>query len=269
MNLVQRDSLRVLLAEDNTTNQLVAQSILKKVGVYCDVVANGFEALKALEAGPYDLVFMDCQMPEMDGFEATEQIRRPDSRVQNRDIPIIAMTAHAMPGAREECLQAGMNDYLPKPVEPQTLVEKINEWLPRAGETRLSDTFASPMGSEPQSSADSSERVLPVFDRTGMLDRLMGDQELAQLLIKGYIEDIPRQMQALKASLDTEDFESAGRKAHSIKGASANVGGEALRSVAKDIEKACATGDIAAAKEALPELEAQFETLKQAMRESV
>jgi signal transduction histidine kinase/CheY-like chemotaxis protein len=120
---------RILLAEDNPTNQKVAQAILRKMGCQADVVANGQEAVNALRAIPYDLVLMDCQMPEMDGFEATRHIRSDNSRVLNPAIPIIALTAYTMQGDRERCLQSGMDDFIAKPVQPRELAEKISRWL--------------------------------------------------------------------------------------------------------------------------------------------
>jgi len=120
---------RLLLVEDNTTNQKVALSILKKLGLRADAVANGAEAIAALESIPYDLVLMDVQMPVMDGLEATERIRAPRSTVLNHAVPIIAMTAEAMHGDRDRCLAVGMNDYVTKPVNPQALVERLAQWL--------------------------------------------------------------------------------------------------------------------------------------------
>lgn len=125
-------AIRILLAEDNVTNQQVAVRILKNLGWHTDVVANGAEAVQALETIPYDLVLMDVQMPVMDGFEATRRIRSPESAVQNHRVPVIAMTAHTMQGARERCLGAGMNDFVTKPFSPKTLAEVLKKWL--AGE---------------------------------------------------------------------------------------------------------------------------------------
>jgi signal transduction histidine kinase/CheY-like chemotaxis protein len=125
----KKRKIRILLAEDNMINQQVALNILEKFGYRADAVANGQEAVGALEMIPYDLVLMDVQMPEMDGFEATAEIRNPNSEVIDHDIPIVAMTAHAMKGDREHCLKVGMNDYLTKPVDPRAMLEMLEKWL--------------------------------------------------------------------------------------------------------------------------------------------
>jgi signal transduction histidine kinase/CheY-like chemotaxis protein len=120
---------RILVAEDNATNQLVARKLLEKLGYRVGVVASGIEVLPALRDIPYDLVLMDCEMPEMDGFEATRRIRAGEAGTARRSIPIIAMTARAMQGDREICLDAGMNDYIPKPVEFTALANALDRWL--------------------------------------------------------------------------------------------------------------------------------------------
>ncbi|MCX6359853.1 MAG: response regulator [Armatimonadetes bacterium] len=129
-----RLSGRVLVAEDNPTNQLVALMILRKLGLRADAVANGVEALAAMRTTPYDIVLMDCQMPEMDGFEAARRVRDASSNVLDQSVPIIAMTAGAMRGDRDACLQAGMNDYITKPVRPADLAEVLGRWLTRRGD---------------------------------------------------------------------------------------------------------------------------------------
>jgi CheY-like chemotaxis protein len=125
----RKHNRRILLVEDNLINQKVALSILKKLGYHADVASNGREAIITLKTIPYDLVLMDCQMPEMDGYEATAHIRDSKSTVLDHDVPIIAMTAHAMTGDREKCLGAGMNDYLTKPVAPENLSDLLAKWL--------------------------------------------------------------------------------------------------------------------------------------------
>jgi len=121
----------ILIVDDNITNQQVAVGLLKRLGLRADAVASGVEAIKALETLPYDLVLMDLQMPEMDGLEATRQIRNPHSPAHNHEVPIIAMTANAMASDREECLDAGMNDYVSKPISRRALAEALGRWLPR------------------------------------------------------------------------------------------------------------------------------------------
>jgi two-component system sensor histidine kinase/response regulator len=122
---------RVLVVEDNAVNQKVAQGLLKKFGVQVDLAANGEEALSSLSHLSFDLVLMDCQMPVMDGYEATQRIRLPQSNVLNRKIPIIAMTANSMQGDREKCLAVGMDDFISKPVNPSKLQEALTRWLPK------------------------------------------------------------------------------------------------------------------------------------------
>jgi CheY-like chemotaxis protein/HPt (histidine-containing phosphotransfer) domain-containing protein len=275
---MRRGAVRILLAEDNITNQQVALGILKKLGLRADAVANGAEAVTALETLPYDLVLMDVQMPEMDGLEATQHIRNPQSAVRNHQIPIIAMTAHAMQGDRERCIGAGMNDYVSKPVSPQALVEALDRWLPKEERTEYplsnkeSPTVKETHNTNPpldvgHSLLDSGYSQFPVFDRAGLMARLMDDEDLAGKVAGGFLEDIPRQIEVLKGSLKAGDAPRTERQAHSIKGASANVGGERLRAVAFEMEKAGKTGDLEAVTARLPELETQFDRLKEAMNE--
>jgi two-component system, sensor histidine kinase and response regulator len=120
--------VRVLLAEDNTVNQKVATLILEKLGIRPDLAANGCEAVKMFEMAPYDLIFMDCQMPDMDGYAASRQIRLGET--DGRRVAIIAMTAEAMAGSREACLAAGMDDYIAKPVKMEEIYEALRKWLP-------------------------------------------------------------------------------------------------------------------------------------------
>ena len=259
LNLFAGRKARILLAEDNITNQQVAVGILKKFGLRADAVANGAEALQALETIPYDLVLMDVQMPVMDGLEATRQIRDPQSAVRHHAIPIIAMTAHAMQGDRERCLEAGMNDYLSKPVSPQALAEVLARWLPKKNE----EVKMLPAG---VTSPPVPPAVLPVvFDRAGMLERFSNDEDLARVVTESFLNDIPRQIQALRAYVDAWEAPGAERQAHTIKGASAAVGGEALSALAFEMEKSGKAGDLGSVAARMDDLEREFVRLKEAM----
>ena len=191
-------------------------------------------------------------MPEMDGLEATRNIRNSRSAVRNHAVPIIAMTAHAMQGDREKCLEAGMDDYVTKPISPQILVAVLGKWLINGGRSDAT-------GAEKN---DDQQAGPPVWDRKGMLERLMDDEDLAQTILKGFLEDIPQQIRALREFLKAGDREGAKRQAHTIKGASANIGGDRLRAVAYEMEKTAKTNDLKAAAQLMTELEEQFEQLQ-------
>jgi KaiC/GvpD/RAD55 family RecA-like ATPase/CheY-like chemotaxis protein len=258
-------AVRILLAEDNITNQQVALGILKKLGLRADAVANGAEAVKSLETLPYDLVLMDVQMPEMDGIEATRRIRNPQSAVTNHGVPIIAMTAHAMQGDRERCLTAGMNDYVTKPVSPQALAQALDKWLPNEeGELQAAQNDQKDSNST-EVSIDESQA--PIFNKADMLARLMNDENLARTVVEGFLNDIPRQIEVLRGYVETGDVTNAERQAHTIKGASANVGGEALRSVAFEMEKVGKEKNLDKLTMLLPKLEREFDRLRQAMQQ--
>ncbi len=247
---------RILLAEDNKTNQQVALGILKKFGIRADAVGDGAEALRALQSKEYDLVLMDVQMPVMDGFEATGKIRDPRSAIPNHAIPIIAMTARALKGDRERCLEAGMDDYLAKPITSEELARKLRKWLGKELEK----------GEEEKTEEIKTvEEGEPIFDRDGALKRLMGDEDLFKTVSEAFLEDIPGLIKALRESLERGDASTSERQAHSIKGASAGVGGERLRKVAFDMERDAKSGNLDAAAARLTELEGQFADLKEMM----
>ena len=227
-----------------------------------DEQGTGRNERRGLKTLPYDLVLMDVQMPEMDGIEATRQIRDPRSEVPNRRIPIIAMPAHAMQGDRERCLEAGMNDYVAKPVSPRALAEALDKWLPE-GSAAMTDR--APGAPEGPASMPAQQPETLVFDRAGMMTRVMDDEELAKEILAAFLEDIPQQIAALRTFLEAGDARGAERQAHTIKGASATVGGERLRAVAFEMEKAGRAGDLRAAAGHLAGLDEEFDRLKLAM----
>ncbi len=261
LNEERRRKARILLVEDNFTNQQVTLRILEKLGFRADVANNGREALEALEKVRYDLTFMDVQMPVMDGFAATKAIRAGQARGMIPRMPIIAMTAHAMKGDRERCIEAGMDDYVAKPVLPKTLAEILDKWL---SHTPDSTSAAPPSSVEQETSANP-----PVFDREALKDRLMGDVELVREICKGFLGDMPGQMQSLKEYVEQRDESSAGRQAHMIKGAAANVGAMALNAAALNMEKAAKAGRWDETAVILPEMERRFAVLKNFMEEEL
>ena len=249
----KRHKVRILLAEDSIVNQKVALKILEKLGYRADAVANGLEAVKALETLPYDLVLMDVQMPEMDGFEATAAIRNPHSAVRNHEIPIIAMTAHAMKGDREKCVEAGMNDYVSKPVRPKELSDAIERRLGRDAR-------------EPARVSDPSTK--DVLDRAALLDTLDGDLELWHEIIETFVDDVPEQLAKLKEGLDGNDAALVKRQAHRIKGASANVGAGRMRDCAARLEDTGRAKQLEGALDTFGELEDEFARVRQAVGKS-
>jgi CheY-like chemotaxis protein/HPt (histidine-containing phosphotransfer) domain-containing protein len=259
---LRRGAVRILLAEDNVTNQEVALGILKKLGLRADAVANGAEAVKSLETLPYDLVLMDVQMPVMDGLSATRIIRDPQSAVRNHHIPVIAMTAYAMKGDREKCLEAGMNDYVSKPVEPQALADMLEKWLPKDKAVTQEQTPVNAKGTLPVSVPEPEAQV---FDKAGVMVRLMYDEDLARKVIGRFMDDTPKRIEVLRGHIKAGEAPSAERQAHTIKGASATCGGEALRAVALKMEEAARAGDLESVAARLPELDMQFIRLKEAM----
>jgi HPt (histidine-containing phosphotransfer) domain-containing protein len=201
------------------------------------------------------------QMPVMDGVEATRRIRDPHSAVRNHDIPIIAMTANAMQSDRTECLDAGMNDYVSKPVSRQALAEALVRWLPKEA-AAATERAPVPAGAVSVSAEEPEESV---FDKIGFLDRVMDDEEFARMLMEGFLDDIPKQMRALKEFIGSGDVTGAARQAHTIKGAAANMGGETLRAAAFEVEESLKSGSLGTASAHIPELERQFARLKEAM----
>ncbi len=252
-----RSRFRLLLVEDNPVNQEVAVGILQRLGYRVHVVDSGAGALDALEESDFDLVLMDCQMAEMDGYEATRSIRQPGSRVRNPAVPVVALTAHAMAGDREKCLAAGMNDYLTKPVEPRALDRTLECWL-----TGRSQGDGAPVPRQVQQIP--SEQT--VFDREGLLDRVMGDEQTAQRVVTAFLSSVPGQMAALGRAVIDADAAGARLAAHSIKGAAANAGGQKLFEAAWKAEKMGAAADLDSVAALLPELQMQLARLRPEMK---
>jgi len=246
---------RILVAEDNETNQIVARALLKKLGLVCDMVSNGREVLQLLQVKRYDLIFMDIQMPQLNGYEATTAIRNSSSKLVQNDIPIIAMTAHAMKGDRAKCLEMGMNDYISKPIEVHAISEVIWKWV--LGQD-------APIEIEEDKNLQNDR----VFDLKGLRHRLMGDNQLVNVLAAAFLQDVPKQISALRQALQDQDSGECEIKAHSIKGASANMGGLKLKAIAAEMEKLAKADDLEALSGRFHILESEFEKLKTAIIET-
>ena len=256
-----RGDVRILLVEDNKVNKMVAVGILGKLGFSADTADNGQQAIDMLEAESYDIVFMDVQMPVMDGYQATGAIRGGKTKAANPKVPIIAMTAHAMKGDREKCLQGGMDDYISKPISPRKLAKALEKWLPQAPAKLPPTTDMTP-------GKTAAVGALPVFDYPGLMERIMDDMDLARRVIAAFMEGIPRMLDELREQIVRCDAELAGRQAHKIKGAAANTGFMAMSAIAADMQKAGEKGQMETIIALMPELESQLELVKAKIKDS-
>ena len=236
--------------------------MLEKLGHVADAVGNGREAVELLQRIPFDIVLMDCQMPVMDGFEATRTIRDPANRVRNPQIPIIALTAHAMKGDRELCLEAGMNDYLTKPVNSRELSDVLDRWNPRHARVPEDAHVQKPVP-EPAQEASRQPRD---FDLEGFIERTMEDRDLALEIANAFISDTPTLFAHLAAAVSSGEAEAAGKFAHTLKGSSANMGGEKLSEIAGRMQEAGKENNPKLLASLLPAAEAALESLLAGLR---
>jgi PAS domain S-box-containing protein len=233
----------VLVAEDNVTNREVILGQLKKLGYKAKAVHNGAEAIEAIGRDTYHLILMDCEMPVLDGFEATRRIhsKRPG-------IPIVALTASATVVDRQRCLQVGMNDYLAKPVELIDLADKIAKWISASHRVE----------SAPNQPEDATRPATSTFDPGSLLRRLMGDRELATTVIQGFIEDFPSQLNQLRRCVDNAELPGLRLHAHTLKGSTATVEAKAMHAVALEIERAATAGQLDLCRDLLPRIAEEF-----------
>ncbi|MCK5841957.1 MAG: response regulator, partial [Candidatus Sabulitectum sp.] len=261
LNEMNLEKFRILVVEDNITNQQVAMGILKKTGVRVDAVANGRESVIALEQVPYDLVFMDVQMPVMDGLEATRLIRSTDSKVRNHDVPIIAMTAHAMQGDKDRCLEAGMNDYLSKPISPAPMAKVLKKWLDLDTKAIAGNTVPSPENSV-------EHQAVSVFDAEEFIDRMMNDDDLATLIIQEFKKNSPGLIVTLTDNIKNSNPAEAGHIAHSLKGSGANLSATEFVKTAFAMEQAGKAKNMQLLQELLPALKKQYDDLIEVLEKS-
>ncbi len=219
---------RILVAEDNVINQQVAVSMLTRLDMQVDCVANGRAVLEAIRKQHYDLVLMDVQMPVMDGLAATGEIRRLERTAGGtgkEPLKIVAMTANAMQGDRQKCLAAGMNDYISKPLNQHGLYAMLKKWV---GAGRQAASAPDAMTAAVPSGAADRHGSLPVWDQAGVLRRLDDNQTVARVVTNLFIAHMPDQLTAMEVMVRTNRGPEVARQLHSIKGACANVGAEAM-----------------------------------------
>ena len=236
--------LRLLLAEDNPVNQKLAVRLLEKKGHTVVVAGDGIEAVRAVADQSFDLVLMDVQMPEMDGFEATAAIRAREHGT-GRHIPILAMTAYAMKGDRERCLAAGMDAYVSKPIQPRELWQAIEALVPANGEEQ--------------------ETVSPAVDVQEALDRVGGDSELLHELADVFLADCPRLWHNIAEALAKGDARQLARAAHTLKGSVATFGARAAQALAQQLELQGREGNLTHAADTVARLDGELQRLKSAL----
>jgi len=252
----------VLLVEDNIVNQKVATLLLTRLGCRVSVANHGREAVDAVCAGDFDVVLMDCQMPVMSGFEATQEIRVIDDP-KRRSIPIVAMTANAMAGDRERCLVVGMNDYLSKPVQREALRKMLERWTTpnssRNGTNRSTEM------------KDDNNRETLDRDVLETLRELSGDDEpsLFAELVQIFLDDTPVRLEAIEAAFASADADGIGRAAHALKSSAANLGALALSEMFRDLEQAGREHDIERAGSLIHSVRDEYGRVKEALNAEI
>lgn len=265
--------IRLLLAEDNIVNQKVAVRMLEKLGYRVDVVANGEEALSAVHRQPYDAILMDCQMPEMDGYTATQEIRRREGK--GKRIPIIAMTANTMKGDREHCLNAGMDDFIPKPVKAEILQEVLREWIKLNLEPESSTETPKP---EPPATALTSDTPVAIQDTPSLdqqtlqdLRELGGedDPEFLNSIIEQFLIDLPTHAAAIQDAMTRQDAQALMKAAHALKGSCRNIGATILSEVCGTLETMGRENRLEGIQELQTQMESEIPRMQAALQQEL
>jgi CheY-like chemotaxis protein len=239
--------LRILVAEDNAINQKVALRQLNKLGHAGDAVANGIEAIDALQRVPYDIVFMDCQMPEMDGYQAAREIRRREG--SSKHTTIIAMTAHALVGDREKCIAAGMDDYISKPVKTVDLKRIVAKWQ------NINEI------SEPESSTSSAEKLDSPVDLSYLREAANDDPGEMHLLAELYLLQTRDDLERLRSAVVYGSAFEIERISHTCAGASASIGAKSIVPSFRELEAIGREGDLTLASKVLTRISDEFERI--------
>jgi CheY-like chemotaxis protein len=254
--------LKILLAEDNEVNQVVAVQMLRKRGHAVVVASNGQEALQALETQSFDVVLMDVQMPEMDGLAATAVIRENEKGTRMH-IPIVALTAHAMKGDRERCLAMGMDAYIAKPLRASELFETLAGLLPSAVGTGIASPAAEPAKSPPTMPAPSNGQ--PVFDLGLAMQRAEGDMELLLAMRQLFANQAEEALAEIRSGVKQREGPALERAAHKLKGSVGNFGAQRALDAALRLEIIGRQGEWSDGERAFAELEKEVRDLQEAL----
>ena len=268
-----RSRSRILVADDNETNQMVAVQMLRRLGCQSEVAANGLEVIEALKKIPFDAILMDCQMPEMDGYEATRAIRSAEA-ASGRHVPIIAMTANAMRGDREKCLQSGMDDYLAKPVKLQDLDQALKRWIKKGETTAAARRMVSRDAAGPRRKKVGEPRApLPlkdgpldpeIFGQLREADRAGGNGFLAGLIQK-YLQEAPTRILTLRDAVARADCAVVVKEAHALKGSAGALGALTMAAACGDLEILGRGGSLNGAERLLTRVEKEFDLVCSAL----
>ncbi len=237
----QKHNWRILIVEDMATNRLTAKALISRMGYQTDMAENGIKAVEKYKNSHYDLILMDCQMPEMDGFEATRKIRELEKAESRDHIPIIAMTGNAFEADRQKCFDNGMDDFIAKPVEPDDLMRKISSNL-NTGENTCAKTdtdqnmIVPDIIERPETARSDSGSSCMVFDKGQLYDRFGNDDQLINIVMDSFLQEAPELLENIKNAIDRDDAESVRSNAHALKGCAANINAQCLKNAAMTLE---------------------------------
>ncbi|MEO5342245.1 MAG: ATP-binding protein [Gammaproteobacteria bacterium SHHR-1] len=258
VQMAKRFDARILVVDDVQANQLVATGLLQRMGLQVDCAGNGDEAIAMLRQLPYDLVFMDAQMPVKDGYAATRMIRAGEAEVINPEVRIIAMTANAMSGDREKCLGAGMDDYVSKPINPDRLQAVLQKWLPE--DQQFEDQQRPVKAQEPNRDEGETEAE---FDYAQVLSQtMMDDQGLMAAILADLQQGLPEMMHELEAAVAKGDGRAIKQQAHKLKGAGGNIGATRFCEIARQLESAALSQPPQALEPLLQQLQQRHQNLQ-------
>ncbi len=262
--------VHILLAEDNPVNQMVATEILQGYGCTVTPAGNGLEVLQLVNQRIFfDLIFMDCQMPEMDGFAATKEVREYEDKMESEKTPIIAFTANAMLGDKEKCLAVGMDDYLSKPVTHGAMEKVLSRWLSHKVVDESNNQDLKQVEQHVVQESGSEPQALVVWDRSDALARMGGREKSLALLINLFMDDIPQHIENLQRSIDDNQPDEASNLAHMIKGVAGNLSGQKVQQLAGALEAAGKHGDADRLHVLWPEFFEQYQQLHDCLQQAL